>query len=221
MKISVYAGSFVFTLFSTILNLVSLNKRTWLLYQAPPAVGLSLKTVWGLFEVCDYGPGGQKQCRDFPAPGFDCVATKVMKGPVHVTFTFCDNYRTAGYAAQLAAVFGCAALISHIIIVSRGRKFRDFGWKVLVGFICANAICQIVTLAYIMKSLHNSGIFPTGTHVSSAFVLSQISWSTDILLAASLVFAGIMAARRGDGYQSIPGTPRSRRYSHLEEEDDD
>lgn len=29
MKISVYAGSFVFTLFSTILNLVSLNKRAW------------------------------------------------------------------------------------------------------------------------------------------------------------------------------------------------
>ena len=47
-------------------------------------------------------------------------------------------YYSPQYAAQLAAVFGCAALISHIIIVSRGRKFRDFGWKVLVGFICAN-----------------------------------------------------------------------------------
>lgn len=72
-----------------------------------------------------------------------------------------------------------------------------------------------------MKSLHNSGVFPPGTHVSSAFILSQISWSTDILLAASLVVAGVLAARRGDGYQSIPGTPRSRRYSHLEDEDDD
>lgn len=117
MKISVYAGSFVFTLFSTVLNLVSLNKRAWyadsasfktgfhqadfssitfttilrLVYKAPPSVGLPLKTVWGLFEVCDYGPNGQKQCRDFPVPGYDCVATKVMKG-----FTFCDNYRIAG-----------------------------------------------------------------------------------------------------------------------------
>lgn len=29
MKISIYAGSFVFTLFSTVLNLVSLNRLDW------------------------------------------------------------------------------------------------------------------------------------------------------------------------------------------------
>lgn len=127
MKISVYAGSFVFTLFSTVLNLVALNRRAWyvhfhpfisqhditqslltwrfpltshrLVYKAPPSVGLPLKTVWGLFEVCDYGPDGQKQCRDFPVPGFDCVATKIMKA--HGGFSFCDDYRTAGVSVPI------------------------------------------------------------------------------------------------------------------------
>lgn len=86
------------------------------------------------------------------------------------------------------------------------------------------AICQIVTLGFILKSLHNTGIFPAGTHVSSAFILSQISWGTDISLATFLLAAGIMAARRGDGYRSIPGTPvsrRSQRFADMENEDDD
>lgn len=70
---------------------------TRLIYKAPPAVGLPLKTVWGLFEVCDYGPNGQKQCRDFPIPGMDCLANKVMEvSPLSKHFSFCDSYRTAG-----------------------------------------------------------------------------------------------------------------------------
>jgi hypothetical protein len=84
------------------------------------------------------------------------------------------------------------------------------------------ALCQIITLAFILKSRNQTGIFPPGTKVGSAFVLSQISWATDIVLASALLIAGILAARRGDGYSSIPSTPRSsRRWAELEEEEDD
>jgi hypothetical protein len=80
------------------------------------------------------------------------------------------------------------------------------------------ALCQIITLAFILKSRNQTGIFPVG----SAFILSQISWATDIVLASALLIAGILAARRGDGYSSIPSTPRSsRRWAELEEEEDD
>lgn len=137
------------------------------------------------------------------------------------------------YAAQLAAVFGCAALISHIIIVSRGRHFRNHGWKVLSGFILANgklicnnegalpkltcvaiATCLIITTAYVVRLMHtHPHIFTHGSRVTTAFILAQVAWGTDVLLFGSLVSAGIIHARNGspDGYREIPGTPKSRR----------
>jgi len=226
MQISIYAGSFVFTLFSTILNLVSLNRLDWIVYSAKDSLGLPLKTLWGLFEVCDFGPNRQYQCRAFPRDGLDCTRPEQdpSVGGWHKPFNFCDSYRTAGYAAQLAAVFGCAALISHIIIVARGRHFRNHGWKVLAAFIAANATCQIFTTAIVVHQQRTAlDVITPGSHMSTGFILSQISWGTDIILFAALLAAGIVHARNGspDGYKEIPGTPRLSRRSTRWDDDDD
>jgi len=212
--VTVYAGSFVFTLFSTCLNLISLNRLDWIVYKAPPAVSPAIRTLWGLFETCDFGPNGQVECRDFPREGLDCRGSDAERAGWHKPFSFCDHWRTAGYAAQLAAVFGCAALISHIIIVSRGRHFRNHGWKVLSGFILANATCLIITTAYVVRLMHtHPHVFTHGSRVITAFILAQVAWGTDVLLFGSLVSAGIIHARNGspDGYREIPGTSKSRR----------
>ncbi|CAD6587905.1 MAG: hypothetical protein CYPHOPRED_004169 [Cyphobasidiales sp. Tagirdzhanova-0007] len=223
---SIYASSFVFTLFSTILNLVSLSRVDWVIYKAPASSGAYLKTSWGLFEVCNYTASGQKQCRGFPKEGLDC--TILVQNPDFTSwrrpFSLCDYYRTSGYAAQLAAVFGCAALISHIIIVARGRRFRNHGWKVLLGFILANAACQIVTTAFLVQMVRTrTNVFPVGSHVTTAFILSQVSWGTDILLFASLLAAGIIHSITGspDGYREIPSTPPSRRSRRWSDDEDE
>jgi len=226
MQISIYAGSFVFTLFPTVLNLVSLNRLDWITYSAKDSLGLPLKTVWGLFEVCDFGPNGQYQCRPFPKDDLDCSRPELELGigGWYKPFTFCDSYRTAGYSAQLAAVFGCTALISHVIIVSRGRHFRNHGWKVLIGFILANATCQIFTTGLVVHQQRTvTQVITPGSYMSTAFILSQISWGTDILLFACLLAAGIVHAKNGspDGYREIPGTSRSRRSHRWSDEEDE
>lgn len=85
------------------------------------------------------------------------------------------------------------------------------------------ATCQIFTTAILVhqqRTAHN--VITPGSHMSTAFILSQISWGTDVLLFASLLAAGIVHARTGspDGYREIPGTPKSRR-SHRWSDDED
>lgn len=72
-----------------------------LVHKAPPAVTPAIRTLWGLFETCDFNANGQVECRDFPREGLDCRSSAGREG-WHKPFSFCDHWRTAGVSLLVA-----------------------------------------------------------------------------------------------------------------------
>lgn len=90
-----------------------------------------------------------------------------------------------------------------------------------VLMIVSVAVCQLITTSFMVHLLRTTDRFTPGARLSKAFILSQISTGTDIILFGCLLAAGVIHARNGspDGYKEIPTTPRSRR--RWEDEDDE
>ncbi|KAF9161785.1 hypothetical protein DFQ27_004406 [Actinomortierella ambigua] len=158
--------------------LSSLFMPQWVQYKSPAPVNTVVDH--GLWQKCSTLTG---DCRRFPQRSWgDCDHDEGRK-----SVNLCLEWRIADVTAVLSALVGLWVLAGLSTVFYTGERFRQQGWKHILGLIGLYAALQVATMGLIAHVKHESSMFAYGTGYGVAFILSNVSWTFGALLAASVM----------------------------------
>ncbi|KAK4050214.1 hypothetical protein OIO90_005196 [Microbotryomycetes sp. JL221] len=118
-------------------------------------------------------------------------------------WSFCDSWVTAGYAQQVALVFGLASVLASLIILLGGRQKRETGWKLISGLLTVEFILLIVSTSLIAHEYRMDDRFYYGSKLGQGYILSTVAWSLDVVIVGVLLVVGFMGLVKEDDYEQI------------------
>ncbi|CAJ2502655.1 Uu.00g100490.m01.CDS01 [Anthostomella pinea] len=118
----------------------------------------------------------EPSCRPFPTDD-DCRDDKF----------FCSMWRSSGFLLSFATIVELATLITFLVVMAGGKYKREMGWKLIGGFLMADAVVEFASMGIVAYLFDNDSQFAIpGWELDWSFVLCTISASVSVLIAASL-----------------------------------
>lgn len=113
------------------------------------------------------------------------------------------SWATAGYAQQLALVFGAAAILGNLAVLLGGRLKRESGWRIVAGLLSAHAALLIVSTSLVAHEFATDDRFYYGSRLGQSYIMSTSAWAIDVVCILGLVAVGVSGLMRQDDYEPI------------------
>ncbi|EIW83044.1 hypothetical protein CONPUDRAFT_101576 [Coniophora puteana RWD-64-598 SS2] len=196
MRKTSYAITFVATLATLILNILSARLPDWLI--AKYEFGNAQYTVrYGLTERCERkfvslpGPdGGSIYYEDYSCRGFPLSVQDSCDGENR---RFCAAWSSAQYFSEFGIGLAALSIVALLIGVSTHSRRRRI-WRAVAGLVLLHAIFQVVVFG-IVTDLYRKERFPAFEHAKpgSGFILNFVSWIVGLLVGFGVIITGIAA----------------------------
>ncbi|KAI8625715.1 hypothetical protein F5Y19DRAFT_241930 [Xylariaceae sp. FL1651] len=168
---SIALGVFVCT---TAMTLTSLLTPHWVSYVVTAQTGSTFSKHLGLHESCS--SVDDPTCRHFPSDD-DCRDDK----------TFCSLWRSSGFLLSFATIVELATLVTFLVVLAGGKYKREGGWKLIGGFLLADAAVEFASMGIVAWLFDNDSQFIVpGWALDYSFYLCAVSGGVSVLLAAGL-----------------------------------
>ncbi|KAI1812925.1 hypothetical protein GGS20DRAFT_511828 [Poronia punctata] len=190
---SIALGIFICT---TGLTLASLVTTHWVTYSVTASTGSTFSKHLGLHESCS--TEAVPKCQPFPSDD-DCRDDK----------TFCSLWRSSGFLLSFATIVELATLVTFIVVMAGGKYKREGGWKLIGGFLLADAVVEFASMGIVAWLFeHDSQFIVPGWALDYSFYLCTASAAVSVLLAAGLA-ASAFALPPEDDYEYLEDTSES------------
>ncbi|KAI1492515.1 hypothetical protein F5X96DRAFT_626045 [Biscogniauxia mediterranea] len=168
---SIALGIFVCT---TAMTFTSIMTPHWVSYTVTADTGSTFSKYIGLHKSCS--SVDEPACRPFPTDD-DCRDDKF----------FCSMWRSSGFLLSFATIVELATLITFLVVMAGGKYMREMGWKLIGGFLLADAAVEFASMGIVAYLFDNDSQFVIpGWELGWSFVLCTVSASVSVLIAASL-----------------------------------
>ncbi|KAI1331842.1 hypothetical protein F5Y16DRAFT_245082 [Xylariaceae sp. FL0255] len=185
---SIALGVFVCTTAMTIASLVTPN---WVTYSVrADNTGARFTKSVGLHQTCSNV--ALPNCRPFPSED-DCRDDR----------EFCSLWRTSNFLLSFATIFELATLVTFGVVLAGGKYKREGGWKLIGGFLLADAAVEFVSMGIVSYLFENDMQFIVpGWRLDFSYYLCTVSASVSVLLAVGLAASAIFLPPEDD-YESL------------------
>ncbi|KAI1183006.1 hypothetical protein F5B17DRAFT_417940 [Nemania serpens] len=186
----VYAVALGIFVCTTALTIVSLFTTHWVTYSVTASTGSTFTKRLGLHESCS--SVADPACRPFPSED-DCRDDK----------TFCSLWRTSGFLLSFATIVELATLVSFLVVLAGGKYKREGGWRLIGGFLLADAVVEFAGMGIVAWLYENDSQFIVpGWSLDYSFYLCIVSATVSVLLATVLGISAYVLPPEDD-YESL------------------
>ncbi|KAI0006536.1 hypothetical protein F4779DRAFT_644123 [Xylariaceae sp. FL0662B] len=164
-------GVFVCT---TAMTLTSILTPHWVSYTVTADTGSKFTKYIGLHKSCS--SVDDPKCRPFPNDD-DCRDDQF----------FCSMWRSSGFLISFATIVELATLITFLVVIAGGKYKRETGWKLIGGFLLADAVVEFASMGIVAYLFDNDSQFIIpGWSLGWSWILCTVSASVSVLIALSL-----------------------------------
>jgi len=124
------------------MTITSIILPRWVYYSVTTPKGDHILQTIGLHQSCS-------NLRDPPCQTFP---TEEQCDPsASDNARFCHLWRSAGFLANLAVALHLVMVVVYIFLIGGGKQRREFGWKVLAGFLTCVAVIEYVIIGIVVS----------------------------------------------------------------------